>query len=417
MFTNSPEYNARLRKPFRPPSATLKQIHDAVPKELLEKNTLLSTAFVVRDIVLCSALFTFAAYIPSISRWATLTLLPSDTQPVVTSLLWLTYWWWQGLVFTSFFCIAHELGHHALYDNWWANNVLGFLFDTFILVPFFAWKASHNAHHKATGSIERDENYVPHQRSHYKLPPDHQIHRMDYMEVFDDTPIFTLGRLIVMQVFGWWLYLGYNAMGSPMYPQGTNHISPYSPLFRADQRKGIIISDFGLSVMLYLLAYTASHYGWAKVLSFYVVPYLICNHWIVLCTFLHHSDPTIPHYRQQEWTFLRGAAATVDRPILGWMGRFFFHNVSHDHVAHHFFSAAPFYNQPKITEAIRQVLGNDYNYDSTCSIYALYRSFTQCLFIEDEGDIVFYKNAKGQAQRVVSEEFLQKDVACIEGRV
>lgn len=44
-------------------------------------------------------------------------------------------------------------------------------------------------------------------------------------------------------------------------------------------------------------------------------------------TYLHHSDPTIPHYRQNEWSFLRGAAATVDRPLMGWMGRFFMHNV------------------------------------------------------------------------------------------
>lgn len=44
-------------------------------------------------------------------------------------------------------------------------------------------------------------------------------------------------------------------------------------------------------------------------------------------TYLHHSDPTIPHYRKEAWTFLRGAAATVDRPLLGWMGRVFLHNV------------------------------------------------------------------------------------------
>lgn len=55
-------------------------------------------------------------------------------------------------------------------------------------------------------------------------------------------------------------------------------------------------------------------------------------------TYLHHSDPTIPHYRKAEWSFLRGAAATVDRPLLGWCGRFFFHNISHDHVAHRMFS-------------------------------------------------------------------------------
>jgi len=52
-----------------------------------------------------------------------------------------------------------------------------------------------------------------------------------------------------------------------------------------------------------------------------------------MLTYLHHSDPTIPHYRKKEWTFLRGALATVDRPLLGWVGRYFLHNVSHDHVS------------------------------------------------------------------------------------
>jgi hypothetical protein len=46
-----------------------------------------------------------------------------------------------------------------------------------------------------------------------------------------------------------------------------------------------------------------------------------------MLTFLHHSDPTIPHYRAGQWTFLRGALATVDRPLLGWIGRMYFHNV------------------------------------------------------------------------------------------
>jgi fatty acid desaturase len=54
----------------------------------------------------------------------------------------------------------------------------------------------------------------------------------------------------------------------------------------------------------------------------------LANHWIVMLTFLHHSDLTIPHYRAGEWNWLRGALTTVDRPFLGWIGRFFFHNVS-----------------------------------------------------------------------------------------
>jgi len=67
-------------------------------------------------------------------------------------------------------------------------------------------------------------------------------------------------------------------------------------------------------------------------------------------TFLHHSDPTIPHYRKNAWTFLRGAVATVDRPLLGWAGRFFFHNISHDHVAHRE------YHLPPLTDATDQIV-------------------------------------------------------------
>jgi hypothetical protein len=33
---------------------------------------------------------------------------------------------------------------------------------------------------------------------------------------------------------------------------------------------------------------------------------------------------------------------------------------------------------------------------------ALFRTFTQCCFIEDDGDIVFYKNKDGKASRVLA---------------
>ena len=74
---------------------------------------------------------------------------------------------------------------------------------------------------------------------------------------------------------------------------------------------------------------------------------------------------------------------------------------------------------------MKRVLKDDYNYDSTVShhqpstpvsnpkvrldafpfsqptFYALYRSFTECQFVEDEGDIIFYKNKQGKAAREV----------------
>ncbi|KAF8062486.1 hypothetical protein FPV67DRAFT_1421932, partial [Lyophyllum atratum] len=109
-------------------------------------------------------------------------------------------------------------------------------------------------------------------------------------------------------------------------------------------------------------------------------------------------------------TFARGALATVDRPLFGWVGRFFFHHISTDHLAHHFFATIPFFlqvatlmenclldNLPQVTEAIKPVLGEYYNYDSTPALYALWRSFTQCTFVESEGDVIFFKNQYGEA--------------------
>jgi len=155
----------------------------------------------------------------------------------------------------------------------------------------------------------------------------------------------------------------------------------------------------GIGAMGCALYLWTRHVGLANSVKLYFVPFMCVNHWIVMLTYLHHCDPTVPYFRRTQWSFLRGAISTVDRPLLGWAGRFFLHNVSHDHVSHHLFSSIPFYNQPLVTEHIKTVLKENYNYDSTNSFRALYRTFTQCCFIEDDGDIVFYKNRHGDAAR------------------
>ena len=75
---------------------------------------------------------------------------------------------------------------------------------------------------------------------------------------------------------------------------------------------------------------------------FYWIPWFGMSHWIIFMTFLHHTDPRAPHYRDKAWTFTRGAAATIDRDFLGWQGRFLMHGISHWHVVHHYFPKIPF---------------------------------------------------------------------------
>ncbi|KAJ7210037.1 hypothetical protein GGX14DRAFT_534816 [Mycena pura] len=184
----------------------------------------------------------------------------------------------------------------------------------------------------------------------------------------------------------------------------TAHFSPSSVLFKKSDYNKIIASNIGLVAIGSVLVRYSMNNGAASLLMHYVVPSQLCHHWIVLITYLQHSDPTLPHYRAGKWTWLRGALATVDRPILGWVGRVFLHNVSHDHTGHHIFPSVPFYNQPVVTETLKTVLGADYNYDSTGTFYALYRTFTQCYFVDDEGDVVMYRNRYGQSARVIAPE-------------
>jgi omega-6 fatty acid desaturase (delta-12 desaturase) len=101
----------------------------------------------------------------------------------------------------------------------------------------------------------------------------------------------------------------------------------------------------------------------------------------------------MPHFRNKEWNWLRGALCTVDRsfgPILDHS----FHHITDTHVCHHLFSKMPFYHAQEATESIREVLGAYYMKDETPIARALYRSFSTCLFVEDDGDTVFYKNVK-----------------------
>lgn len=46
-----------MAKPYELPKVTLKEIHDAVPKELHKKNTVKGVAWAIRDLLICTALY------------------------------------------------------------------------------------------------------------------------------------------------------------------------------------------------------------------------------------------------------------------------------------------------------------------------------------------------------------------------
>ncbi len=136
------------------------------------------------------------------------------------------------------------------------------------------------------------------------------------------------------------------------------------------------------------LSYT---FGFGTFAKLYLAPYLVVNGYLVLITFLQHTDFYVPHYRASEWNWLRGALSTVDRSF-GSIIDSQLHHIADTHVCHHIFSKMPFYHAQEATAAMIPVLGAYYLKDDTPILPACYLSWSRCHFVEDQGGVLQYKN-------------------------
>lgn len=57
----------------------------------------------------------------------------------------------------------------------------------------------------------------------------------------------------------------------------------------------------------------------------------------------------------------------------------------------------PFYHGPEATQHLQAFIGNYYLSSDVPAFKALWENYNFCQFVEDEGDVLFYRNRKGQA--------------------
>lgn len=102
-----------------------------------------------------------------------------------------------------------------------------------------------------------------------------------------------------------------------------------------------------------------------------------------MITYLHHTHPSVPKYTNENWTFILGALATIDRDF-GIIGTHFFHHISSDHVTHHLFSKIPHYYSRGATEAIQPLLGKHYHGKGGFSWAELKLAFSKCQYVTED---------------------------------
>ena len=96
-----------------------------------------------------------------------------------------------------------------------------------------------------------------------------------------------------------------------------------------------------------------------SVIALYFGPLLVVNCWLVVYTWLHHTDSDVPHLSNTGFSFMRGAFLSIDRPY-GRVLNFLHHNIGSSHVVHHVCPTIPHYHAKKATVLIKKAFKKAY---------------------------------------------------------
>ena len=127
----------------------------------------------------------------------------------------------------------------------------------------------------------------------------------------------------------------------------------------------------------------SSIFGIVPLIAFYFGPLLIVNCWLVIYTWLHHTETDVPHLSNSEFTFIRGAFLTIDRPY-GQIINFLHHNIGSSHVIHHIYSNIPHYHAKEATKAIKKAFPKIYLYNPEPIYKALWNVSCNCIAVDSK---------------------------------
>ena len=362
------------------PLPTKYQVLAAIPAECFEQCVLTSSVYLAASLVLTLG-SGLAAYLLLPLHWTWLAA-------------WIGYAIVTGTAATGCWVIAHECGHRAFTRHRWIQDVIGFTLHSALLVPYFSWQRSHALHHAKTNHLDEGETFVP---ARDTTPAGRAWSRLQ--ERLGDEA-FAVFIMLVNFLVGWPLYLTTGATGGPARGM-TSHFWPARPfstaLFPGQWRAKAWVSTLGVVAMLGCLGWWAFAAGSiVPVVALYIGPYFVVNFWLVLYTWLQHTDVEVPHFADDEWSWVRGAFMSVDRPY-GPALDFLHHRIGSTHVAHHMDARIPHYHAKRATDALRRAFPDHYRYDPTPIHKALWSVVTKCnvvskadvgwkFVVEDAGD-------------------------------
>jgi fatty acid desaturase len=276
-----------IATPKEPPSYTIDDLRAAIPPHCFQRSTIISTAYLLRDLALAATIFWLGCYIPLLENaW-------------LRRLGWAIYGLFQGLVFTAMWLYGHECGHSALSRHKWFNHCVGLALHTFLLVPYHSWRFTHQTHHKTTNNLDGDIGFIPPTKEQYLARGKPPLASLPWFDMVEDTPIATLIFLVFYQLLAWPSYLLLNNFSLDRvrcydwWKRSHFYLGGDGPSFSSRHFRHILISDIAMGVAVLAIRQAVKWFGAQTVMLYYGIPYLWTNHWMskLLQTMVKNSIP------------------------------------------------------------------------------------------------------------------------------
>ena len=370
------------------------EVRAVVPDWCYQRDTLRSLSHLLQSLIATGVTASVGLLIP---------------RKLVALPLWIAYAAATGTAAMGLWVLAHECGHGAFSDNRFLQDAVGFVLHSVLLVPYFSWQRSHAVHHSRTNHIFEGETHVPSVvggREGLETPGgDENLNLAARMGADGHARYQLFGHLTI----GWPSYILAGLTGGGKYGH-SNHFLPYMPwnsetavrhLWPNKWPQRVLQSTAGVAAVLALLGAWARHAGAATVWAFYVGPYLVVNAWLIVYTWLQHTDVDVPHLGNDDFTYMRGAFHTIDRPypkLIDWLH----HRIGSTHVAHHIDCTIPHYHARAATDAIAAAFPEVYLHEPTPIHKALWRIAKDCIAVKqrsaDDSRYVFVPLAQWAKQ-------------------
>ena len=350
---------------------SLRKINKILPRHCFSINTLTSLKFLLQSIL-----------IQVLVVWLGLSI------PLSKSMIpfWILYSILSGTTAMGFWVIAHECGHGAFSKNRYLENFIGYILHSFLLVPYFSWQRSHSVHHRFTNHISKGETHVPMVIDGNGINEKKGGKKELELSASLGRTKYGILQLFLHLIVGWPAYLLTGSTGGLEYGM-SNHFWPQKPfskkIWLSKWVNKVWISDIGVGLMLLLLLISSYKYGFISLLAMYIGPLLVVNFWLVLYTWLHHTDTDVPHLSNDQFSFIRGAFLTIDRPY-GKLINFLHHNIGSTHVIHHIYPNIPHYHAKEASLSIKKHFPNIYLFNPEPIHKAIWNIACNCIAVYSE---------------------------------